>query len=880
MLRICTLVLFVIVWPVLSLAQESLDLEVDVHFRQLSLKEILQNLTTDYGVLFSYSNLDLSNRKSIRYEGALSNLLNRLFKSERIEHRLIGEHIVLKYKCYKGQGIRGKVLDAGSKIPLIGASIQVLNSSPLVGASTDQGGDFDISTLEVGRYDLMVHYLGYEPKQINQVLVSSGTAVQLNIELRESIYALEEAIVLARNDPAEPVNEMAGGSARSFSVEETKRYAASIGDPARMVQVFAGVSAGGDDLSNELIIRGNTSRNLLWRLEGIPIQNPNHFGDLGGGGGAVSMLNSRTLSDSDFYTGAFPAEFGNALSGVFDLRLRSGNSDKRQHSLSIGNLGMDASTEGYFKQGRKSSYLANYRIFSTRFIEDFLPALVGERSNFSDATFKLNFPFKQKGTLSVFGLGGKSASRFLETIDSNPWISGPSSLKYDENQELGVIGLNYKQLIDEKSYLKVVASSSLYRYDDFTGYQSLERVGEEITIDISDFETINYHIGLNYYLKINPKIYFQAGTLLNREQFRYDYYSVVRDTSFVTFFSDQGATNLSQYFFQWQFRIHEKWKLLAGVNSLYFALSRSLSFDPRLALEWTFKERQKLGLSLGFYSKPEHSSTYLISWKADNNRSRPNLDLDLMKAFHLVGSYQNRFAEDWRLKAEAYLQYLYDIPVSSNPASNFSVLNTFSVFDVVGGAYGLEDPNDFLISEGEGINYGIELTLEKFFNNNYYGLSTLSIFDSKFTTLSGKQFPTFNARRVLFNVVGGKEWQLGKGNNNMLGLNGKFILNGGNRYTPIDIEATKASNTLVFEPDAIFSKAVAPYYRFDLGISYKLNRSNLTHTISLDIQNISNHRNVALRFYDLNLQAIRTLRQNGLIPFISWRLDFTSPGKS
>jgi len=247
-----------------------------------------------------------------------------------------------------GQTIRGVVLDAESRQPLPGATIVLLGSNPLLGTSTDLDGTFRLENVPVGRWDLGATFVGYEPTRRDQLLVTAGKETVLEIALTEAVGTLQTVVVSGQAKPGEALNEMATVSARSFSVEETGRYAAGIFDPARMAMNFAGVS-GGNDLSNEIVVRGNTPRGLVWRLEGIEVPNPNHFGGMGSGGGAISMLSSSTLATSDFYTAAFPSEYGNAISGVFDIKLRKGNEERREYAVMVGLLGIEAWLKGPLK---------------------------------------------------------------------------------------------------------------------------------------------------------------------------------------------------------------------------------------------------------------------------------------------------------------------------------------------------------------------------------------------------------------------------------------------------------------------------------------------------------------------------------------------------
>jgi hypothetical protein len=194
---------------------------------------------------------------------------------------------------------------------------------------------------------------------LENIILSPSKQLVLDIALTERINRVDEVVVSAGRDKGQAMNEMGLVSARTFSVEETRRFAGSWQDPARAAAAFAGVTVGSDE-RNDIIVRGNSPTSVLWRLEGINIPNPNHLSFSGATGGPVSILNNNMLDDSDFFTGAFPAEYGNANAGAFDLSLRKGNNEKREYYLQIGLNGLEAGvSKGRSPRSIKASYLAS-----------------------------------------------------------------------------------------------------------------------------------------------------------------------------------------------------------------------------------------------------------------------------------------------------------------------------------------------------------------------------------------------------------------------------------------------------------------------------------------------------------------------------------------
>lgn len=348
-----------------------------------------------------------------------------------------------------GKPIRGIVVDDASGETLPTVAITVLDSNPLIGTTTDTDGNFVISGLLVGRYNLQVTFMGYEPMVYRDILVSSGKETFLTIRLKEEVTQLQEVVIRPTVNKQEPLNSTATASARMLSTEEAARYAGGFDDPARLVSSFAGVA--GNVSSNGIAIRGNSPQFLQWRLEGVEIPNPTHFSDITGvGGGILTALSSQVLDNSDFFTGAFPAEYSNALSGVFDMQMRNGNRWDYEHSLQVGTLGIDLSSEGPLKKGGQASYLFNYRYATMALADDLFPGLLGDASGmrYQDLSFKFNFPTKRAGTFSLWGIG--IIDRFSEELEENieEWETDKDDMDAVYKQKMAAGGVGHRIALD------------------------------------------------------------------------------------------------------------------------------------------------------------------------------------------------------------------------------------------------------------------------------------------------------------------------------------------------------------------------------------------------------------------------------------------------
>ncbi len=769
------------------------------------------------------------------------------------------------------QTIRGQIVDRESMVPLVGASVLVLDSDPVLGGSTDADGTFRIENVPIGRQSLQVTYLGYETQVLPFMLVTTGKEVVLDLELTESVVAMEEIVVKASDGKSQPLNEMAIASARSFSVEETGRYASSLFDPARMAQNFAGVSTtgGSSDLFNEIIVRGNSPRGVLWRLEGIEIPNPNHFGALGNTGGGISMLSSGLLSRSDFYTGAFPAEFGNATSGAFDLNLRKGNNQKREHAFMLGILGTEVSSEGPIGPTGGASYLVNFRYSTLSLLQQIGLNPVGDvLPEYGDLSFNINLPSKSMGQFNVFGLFGKNRAYEEPVADSIAWEMGEERYGFNERAFVGTLGLSHRLLLSNDSYLHTVIAGSIHNTDDDDYYLDPRNDYAPVTDLVNVFNNNYLRLRTTYHKKIDARNSLKIGGEGSHHGF--DFFSrewEVADNQFFTYLQDTGSARQYQLFSQWKHRVSEKWTITAGLHFNYFELTKHSSIEPRLASRWTLSDKQSLHLALGLHSKPEHPVFYFIETSADDQkRTLPNRNLDYTKSFHAVAGYDHQFSKNFRMKVELYYQHLYDIPVENERGGLKSMVNVLDFWDMLDAGAG--------VAEGRGRNYGLDLTLEKNFSRSYYFLWTGSLFDSKFRNLEGEWFNTRFNSRYQSNLLAGKEFTKGRQKNKILGINGKVVLNGGNRTTPFDMAKSSELGYGVRDNSRFLSESIGAYYRLDVGVSYKINRKKMTHAIMLDIQNITNRLNPLEDYYIRSQQKVGVDTHTGLFPVLNYRVEF------
>lgn len=764
------------------------------------------------------------------------------------------------------QTVRGTIKDKLSQQTLIGATVILVDSTMTNGMVTDIDGNFRFEKVPLGRQVLLIKYLGY--KEVSMpVVVTSGKEVVTNISLEQMVLEGKEVSIIAERKKDKANNEMTTVSARSFTIEETSRYAGSLGDPARMATNYAGVS-GANDARNDIIIRGNSSLGVLWRLNGVDIPNPNHFGSLGVTGGPLSILNNNQLDKSDFLTGAFPAEYGNATAGTFDLQMRSGNNEKYEYLAQIGFNGFELGAEGpLFKKKNAGSFIINYR-YSTLGVFKALGIDFGTGTSvpeYQDISLNLNLPTQKIGKFTLFGIGGISSATVLDkdrdTTKENLYDNNMRTDGYYKNN-MGVLGLSHVFFFNSNTYSKLIIAVSTtgqnYKMDSIAEIDNSAIPWYRNNSNQQKF-TANFSINK----KFSSKNFIKAGIIADRIEASYKD-SILEETAFRIITSTEGGSYLYQVYGQWQHKFSDKLSVNTGLHFQQFSLNKSYAIEPRFGIKWEMKEGQSLSFGTGIHSQLQPMYVYFQqTYYPDGSHQQLNKDLKMTKSYHYVLAFDKSFKNNIRLKTETYYQYITNVPVEQNPTW-FSMLNEGADFGV--------SSVDSLTNKGKGENKGVELTFEKFYSRGYYFLLTASVFDSKYKGSDGVLRNTaFNGNYTL-TALGGKEWTIRK--KNSVGINFRTVYAGGKRYVPVDTEASKLKGKTEYDEDNAYKKKFKDYFRTDIKVSYNINSKHLTHEFALDIDNVFNTKNIWQQYYDAKSNTIRTEYQIGLFPIPLYRLTF------
>ena len=767
------------------------------------------------------------------------------------------------------QTVRGTVLDAGAKAPVIGATVVMVGMEPALGASTDVDGRFRLTGVPVGRVKLRISSVGFEELTLNEVTVTAGKEVVLDLALTERLTRLDEVTVTYRRSEDRTVanNEMATVSARPFSPVEANRYAGALGDPARMAQNFAGVSSA-NDTRNDIVVRGNSPASLLWRLDGVNIPNPNHYGAQGTTGGPVSMLNNNLLAKSDFLTGAFPAEYANALGSVFDLRLRKGNDERREFLGQVGFNGVEFGAEGPFSPKSKASYLVNYR-YSLFSLLKAVGYQISGTPEYRDFTAKVDVPVGARGTFSAWTLGGRSNITFLgKDVDSaKADVFGDENLNGRPKFSTGIAAASYEHRFSDRTVGRVVLSGSRstqeYQQDTVLYAAGSRRIRAEVPAYNADFTQDKLSANFSLAHKISARDRVSAGVIV--DLLRYQYFAAYTYPVARAERDAAGNTALSQAYVQWKHRFSDQLTMNAGVNASRFALNGRAVLEPRAGLQYQVSAGSSVSLAYGLHSALQPLLSYFTQTRQPNGRYlETNRGLGFTRSHHLVLAYDRQLSDNLRLRVEGYQQWIFDAPVERTPSSYSNLTE--------GVDFGASTQGN-LVSAGTGRNYGLELTLERSFARRYYFLLTGSLFESKYRGSDQVERNTpFNTRYVA-NALFGREFRVGRRDNTFT-VSLKGAVTGGRYETPINLEASGTNGRAMFDYNRAFTQQLPQYFRADVKLGYKINRARLTHEIAFDLQNVTGHENVFQRAYNPRTNRVGTSYQQGFLPVPFYRLTF------
>jgi hypothetical protein len=757
------------------------------------------------------------------------------------------------------QQVRGKITDRETGAPLSNASVAATNASDSNFTQTDEEGKFRF-TLPIGRYKLSVSFTGFQ--QVNQeLLVISGRESVVSLQLISSTQQLQEVEVHGSS----LLPELPG--MRSLSIEKTLRVPANFFDPVRVATAYPGVVAANDQ-NNSIIVRGNSPNGLLWRLNGLDIVNPNHLANAGtlsdipaANGGGVNILSAQMLDRTDFYMGSFPANYGNALSGIIDMHLREGNKSKWEYTAQASLIGMDLSAEGPLNKNKNTSLLVNYRYSTVGLLSLAGVNFGGEAIAFQDLSFNLNSDLKNNGTFSFFGFWGDSKNDF-DRKPSDEWEEDKDKYDIVYKAKTYGAGMNFVMPAGRGKFFAGVAYSGGDQNRDAVVSPEADPVKRLLLFEQYQLEKAIVSSSLRFETSLNDKVNWEVGVMVNYLFDDLKSFRAVGCPSCAT--RREREVNgliegvLLQPFTSVGVTLSPVVSLDAGIRYLHYQFNNTNSIEPRVNVKVVPAPGSSFDISYALVGQLQQPIVYA---------TKGNSDLGMTKSNHIDLSYSRSFSDDFRLRSGIFYQYLFNVPTARG-FSTFSAINLLE-----------EEVPVSLQNAGTGENYGADITLEKQFYNKHYFLIGGSYYDSKYTVEGGDKLNTRFNGNYTFSGVYGKEWTKAS-KKRTIGLNTRVLYIGGLRYSAVDADASVRSGETTytsehtFYPTTEFNAKLDDYFRLDLRLSFRKDKPRYTRTFAIDIQNLTGQENEAYQYYDFTKNKIVTKFQLGIIPVLVYRIDF------
>ena len=659
--------------------------------------------------------------------------------------------------------IKGVVIDKSTRQPLEFVNVLVVGLG--IGASTDANGNFLITQVPPGIYRLQASFLGYKTELTPEYRVNHVTPY-VQIELEEENASLNEVVVTAspfQKVPESPV------SLRVIGLQEIEKAPGANRDISKVVQNYPGVAFSPIGYRNDLIVRGGGPSENRFYLDGVEIPNINHFSTQGASGGPVGLIDADLIRSVKFYSGAFPADKGNALSSVLDFSLRDGDMERNSLKATLGASEVSLSSNGHI--GNKTSYLVSVRqsylqaLFKILGLP-FLPA-------YTDASFKIKTRFDSHNELTLLGLGG------IDRMKLNLGIEGEDAeymLSYlpEINQETYTVGGVYRHY--SQRHVQSIVLSQSYLNNRNVKYRDNDESSEEnLTLRLGSIEQETKLRMENTSSWSVWKV--KAGFDLNYSRYKSNEYRKV------------FANALREYDYHTDLSLW-RWGLFASVD--YAAPDKSFTasmgvrtdgnnysdkmkelwrqLSPRLSVSYRLIEGLTLSGHVGlYYQLPSYTA---LGFKGEEGEY-VNRHLDYISVSQESLGLSWTPNENMELSVEGFYKLYGHMPFSLSDQIPLSCK---------GNDYGTIG-NEALSSEAKGRSYGVELMFKWLLTQKLNLSSSLTIFKSEFKDgEQGSYVPSAWDNRFILNMSGTynfpKHWSLGA----------KVSCIGGSPYTPYDVE--------------------------------------------------------------------------------------------
>lgn len=734
--------------------------------------------------------------------------------------------------------ITGTVVDQISNERLPGVNIIVVGTD--LGASTDLNGEFTISGLTPGTYQLRASFIGYNASNKTDIVVNTAKPSNVFFKLSESVIELEGVTVTSDFFEVPPTEV---SSIKKFSYEEIRRSPGGFEDVVRALSVLPGVarqSAG----RNDLVVRGGAPSENLYLVDGFVVPNINHFGTQGSTGGPLSFINLDYVSETTFSTGGFQANYGDKLSSVLKIDLREGRKDRLGGKALI-----SASQFGFNLEGpinKNSNFIFSLRRSYLDFI--FNAAGFNFVPEYYDLLTKYTYDLDRSNKISYLFIGALDRVNF-NNDDDEAVFDNSRILGSDQNQY--TTGLSFRHLFD-KGFYNLTLSRNYISYDGFQNDTLLN------PIFLNNSKEAEHELKADIVYKVAAASEVNIGASAKHINYKSE---ILFPAQFVTTFGETlPITSLSANENFYKFGIYalysanyfNRLRFNFGIRGNYFnAIETKFTVSPRLSLSYFLTDLTSVNFSTGIYRQ---SPSYIWLTVPENKNLEP------IQVNQFILGFSHRLREDTNIKLEGFYKDYSNYPTS--------LIRPYLVLANTGAGFAGAEENyssfglEPLTSEGKGYSRGIEFSAQKKSSSlNHYGIASLTYSETYFTALDGIERQGQYNQSWIVNLSAGyifnDKWEAAL----------KFRFATGSPYTPYNLDGTQSRINYL-------TSSLKNSHGLDIRVDRRWNFDGWALITYLDIQNIYNNKNITNVRWNYKERKIEENSEIGILPSIGISLEF------
>jgi len=732
--------------------------------------------------------------------------------------------------------VKGRVLDADSQLPLIGANIIIKSTN--IGSVSDEEGYFTINQIPMGDYTVTISFMGYKTQNKADIWVRPNGYEFLNIKLESSVIQIDDVIVEESYFERSMIKEY---QVVSFNRDELRRYPGTGQEISRIINTLPSVASVGEN-RQDMMVRGGGPTENGFIIDNIPIPSVSHFKQADGrSNGPVGLINSDMVESLDFFSNGFSSKYGNKLSSFGDITYRSGNRENIEGEGFVGVGGLSLLIEGPLSD--RSTYIASYRMSYLDLLANAINASGGMPS-YSDFQAKLEFRPNIYNAFSILMVNGGSVyDRDIDgAIDVGETEHG--KLKNDQN----TIGINYKHIWNNRAYTNTSISNSIKNSDaHFLNINTGKIVFNIIEdTDVKNLRQVNHLI-----LGPGSKMEFGFDAEVNKTY--YDYYRKLTKSEFfineIAFDRVVKTTNYAA-FLTLKKNLFSRLIFSTGFRLDHNDYEKINLWSPRINLDYEIiRGKTNIVFNAGVYN--QNPPPIYIANDASNK-------LKSVNAYQHSLSLEHMITPSTKLSLSAYQKEYTNSPILPDATLHNDPTFLFDELRMYNG----------IVSSGTALSDGLEILIQKKKAENFYGLVGGSMFNSTFTDYNGIKRNRNHNYRYIFNIVGGyrpnTDWEISI----------RWSYFGGRPYTPIDLNASVLADEQILYLDE-FNKDRTPDYH-SLFIHYEkrynLKRSNLV--LFFEVWNTYNRENIETYFYSRVNNNIGKIAYFSTIPVVGLGIEF------